>query len=177
MYGAPLIESLAVKNFRRSVGAVALGVLLALGIAVLVVFGIFWPLAMRFLDPALARETFLPSLFLVLAAGFSFYWGGMISSYRAPGRRKLHGTLVAPATFAISPSVNLLSGKGMFPGIDSSQATLFMLAILLVAVGGAYVGARRGEALYTHNRRFIRQRKRRTVDNKEGTANEPERQG
>lgn len=172
----PLVEYPAMKGFRESVGAVALGVLLALGIAVLVVFGIFWPIAMRFLDPSLAQNTLFPSLFLVLAAGFSFYWGGMISSYRAPGRRKLHGALVAPATFAISPVVNVFSGKGLFPGLDSLQAISLMLVVLLVAIVSAYVGARRGEALYAHNRRFIRQRQRQKMD-KERFANEPERRG
>ena len=164
------------KSFRKSVGALALGVLLALGIAVLVVFGIFWPIAMRFLDPSLADGAFFPSLFLVLAAAFAFYWGGMISSYRAPGRRKLHGTMVAPITFAISPVVNLLSGNGLFPGLDSPRSILFMLGVLLVAVGGAYVGARRGEALYIHNRQFIERRKRQ-VQNKQRTVSEPERRG
>ena len=164
------------KNFRKSVGALTLGVLLALGIAVLVVFGIFWPIAMRFLDPSLAEGTFFPSLFLVLAAAFAFYWGGMISSYRAPGRRTLHGTLVAPATFAISPVVNLLSGKGLFPGLESLSAILFMLVVLLVAAGGAYVGARRGEALYAHNRQFIERRRRQQQD-KRRAVSEPERRG
>ena len=149
---------------------------MALGIAVLVVFGIFWPIAMRFLDPSLADGAFFPSLFLVLAAAFAFYWGGMISSYRAPGRRKLHGTMVAPITFAISPVVNLLSGNGLFPGLDSPRSILFMLGVLLVAVGGAYVGARRGEALYIHNRKFIESRKRQ-VQNKQRTVSEPERRG
>jgi hypothetical protein len=164
------------KNFRKSLGALALGVLLALGIAVLVVFGIFWPIAMRFLDPSLAENTFFPSLFLILAAGFAFYWGGMISSYRAPGRRKLHGTLVAPATFAISPIVNVLSGKGLFPGLDSLRTVSFMLVVLLIATAGAYVGARRGVALYAHNRRFIERRKQQRLEKKQ-VASEPERRG
>lgn len=152
----------------------ALGVLLALGIAVLVVFGIFWPIAMRFLDPSLAENTLFPSLFLILAAAFAFYWGGMISSYRAPGRRKLHGTLVAPVTFAISPVVNVLSGNGLFPGLDSPRATMFMLTILLVATGGAYIGARRGEALFAHNRKYIERRRRQRAE-KQQVASEPER--
>lgn len=164
------------KNLRKSIGALALGVLLALGIAVLVVFGIFWPIAMRFLDPSLAEGTFFPSLFIVLAAAFAFYWGGMICSYRAPGRRKLHGTLVAPATFAISPVVNILSGRGLFPGLESLSAIFFMFVVLLVAVGGAYVGARRGEALFLHNRHFIERRRRRQQD-QQATVSEPERRG
>ncbi|MGB3634656.1 MAG: hypothetical protein WA982_11495 [Rubrobacteraceae bacterium] len=162
------------KSYRTSIWALVLGVLLALGIAVLVVFGIFWPIAMRFLDPSLADSTFFPSLFLILAAGFAFYWGGMISSYRAPGRRKLHGTLVAPATFAISPLVNVLSGRGLFPGLESPRAVLFMLAILLISTGAAYVGARRGEALFAHNQQHIQRRRRLE---KKKLANEPERRG
>lgn len=171
------------KSARKSVGALALGVLLALGIAVLVVFGIFWPIAMRFLDPDLAQNSFFPSLFIVLAAGFSFYWGGMISGYRAPKRPRLHGTLVAPATFAISPLINVLSGNGLFPGLDSSRAVLFMLIVLLIAVAAAYVGARRGEALYAHNRRFIEQRRQQREQQRQRrraekrVVNEPERRG
>ena len=163
------------KNLRKSIGALALGVLLALGIALLVVFGIFWPIAMRFLDPSLTSSSFF-SLFLLLAAAFAFYWGGMISSYRAPARRRLHGTLVAPVTFAISPILNLLSGEGLFPGLGSASAVLFMLVVLLVAIAGAYVGARRGEALYAHNRQYIERRKRQRRE-KQRVANEPERRG
>lgn len=176
MFAAPLVKSRDMKNFRKSVWALALGVLLVLGIAVLVVFGIFWPIAMRFLDPSLAENTFFPSLFLMLAAAFAFYWGGMISSYRAPGRRKLHGTLVAPVTFAISPVVNVLSGQGLFPGLDSPRAALFMLVVLLVAICSAYVGARRGVALYVHNRRFIERRKQQRAE-RQRMASEPERRG
>jgi hypothetical protein len=115
-------------------------------------------------------------LFLILAAAFAFYWGGMISSYRAPGRKKLHGTLVAPATFAISPLINVLTGEGLFPQIDSLQAISFMLVVLLVATIGAYIGARRGVALYAHNRRFIERRKQQRAEKKQ-VASEPERRG
>ncbi|CAN5889508.1 hypothetical protein BH23ACT11_BH23ACT11_20450 [soil metagenome] len=176
MVDRALVDSQAMKNVRQSVGALGLGILLALGIAVLVVFGIFWPIAMRFLDPALASDTFYPSLFLVIASAFAFYWGGMISSYRAPGRRKLHGTLVAPATFAISPVVNVLSGKGLFPGLESSRAMLFMFVILLIASASAYIGARRGVALQAHNRKHIQTRRRRREQNQD-VASEPERRG
>ncbi len=164
------------RSFRKSFWSIALGVLLALGIAVLVVFGIFWPIAMRFLDPSLAEGAFFPSLFLVLAAAFAFYWGGMISSYRAPGRRKLHGVLVAPVTFAISPAINVLSGNGLFPGLNSPRAILFMVVILLISTGGAYVGARRGEVLYAHNRKFI-ERRRRQRQNKQQAVSGPEHRG
>ena len=64
----------------------------------------------------------------------------------------------------------------MFPGLNSPQAILFMLVVLLIATGGAYVGARRGEALYAHNRRFIERRKQQRLEKKR-VASEPERRG
>ena len=117
--------------------------------------------------------------FLVLAAAFAFYWGGMISSYRAPKRRKLHGVLVAPVTFAISPAINVLSGNGLFPGLNSPRSILFMIVILLISAGGAYVGARRGEALYAHNRKYIQRRRRQRQNEKqaEQAVSGPEHRG
>lgn len=154
------------RSLRKSIWAVALGVLLALGVALLVVFGILAPLFTAFMGTGrfgleMAGPTSFPMALLVFAAAFSFYWGGMISSYRAPDHRRLHGTLVAPAAFSVSPVINLLSGRGLFPGLETVGQALFMVAVLLIAVGGAYVGARRGEVIHAHNQRHIRRRQQR----------------
>src|SRR5215210_502912 len=142
----------------RSIAAVALGVLVALVIGLLVVFGIFAPVFTAFFGMEIAASTAVPTAMLVFAAAFSFYFGGMAASYRAPSRRRLHGAVVAPAAFVVSPAVNLATGHGMFPGVASAVTVTLMVAFLAVSVGAAYVGARRGEALYAHNRRVSERR-------------------
>lgn len=141
---------------RKSVFAIALGVFLALAVGLLVVFGILAPTFTRFFGVEFARMSILTGGLLFFSVAFAFYWGGMISSYRAPGRRRTHGTLVAPAAFAISPIVNLATGEGMFPNVDTPRTVIFLLSFLIVSVAAAYVGALRGEALYAYNRRFAR---------------------
>jgi hypothetical protein len=138
----------------KSVLAVGLGVLVALAIGLLVVFGILAPVFTRFFGLELAGSTAVPITLMVFAAAFSFYFGGMAASYRAPARRRLHGTLVAPVAFAISPAINVASGEGMFPGLDTGGAILLAAVFLIVSFGAAYVGARRGEALYAYNRKL-----------------------
>jgi predicted ABC-type exoprotein transport system permease subunit len=140
----------------RSINAVGLGVFLALLIGLLAVFGILAPVLTRFLGLELVGSTALPTSLLVFAAAFSFYFGGMAASYRAPARRRLHGTLVAVVAFAISPIINLVTGEGLFPGLDTGRAVLLAAVFLAVSVAASYVGARRGEALYAHNQRLIR---------------------
>lgn len=135
----------------KSVSAVGLGVLLALMIGLLVVFGILAPLFTRFFGMEMVGSTAVPSVLLVFAAAFSFYFGGMAASYRAPARRRLHGTLVALVAFAISPAINLLTGKGLFPGMENAGTALFVALVLLVSIAASYVGARRGESLYAYN--------------------------
>src|ERR687897_2860647 len=108
----------------RSVGAVGLGVLIALAIGLLVVFGILAPVFTTVFGLELARSSALPITLMVFADAFSFYFGGMAASYRAPARRRLHGTLVAPVAFIISPAVNLVTGEGMFPGLDTAARVL-----------------------------------------------------
>jgi len=137
---------------------VALGVLVALAIGLLVTFGIFAPVFTRFFGMDIATSTAVPTAMLVFAAAFSFYFGGMAASYRAPAQRRLHGTLVAPAAFVVSPAINLATGQGMFPGIGSAVSVALAAAFLAVSVGAAYVGSRRGEALYAYNRRMARRR-------------------
>jgi hypothetical protein len=142
----------------KSVTAVGLGVLIALAIGVLVVFGILAPVFTRFFGLELAGSTALPTTLMVFAAAFSFYFGGMAASYRAPARRRLHGTLVAPAAFVISPAINLATGEGMFPGLDTAATVVLATVFLAVSFAAAHVGARRGEALFAYNRKFARRR-------------------
>ena len=128
--------------------------LIALAIGVLVVFGILAPVFTRFFGLELAGSTALPITLMVFADAFAFYFGGMAASYRAPARRRLHGTLVAPAAFAISPAINVASGESMFPNLDTGGAVLLATVFLAVALGAAYVGARRGEAFYAYNQKL-----------------------
>ena len=143
----------------RSVTAVGLGVLIALAIGLLVVFGILAPVFTRFFGLELAGSTALPITLMVFADAFSFYFGGMAASYRAPARRRLHGTLVAPVAFVLSPVINLATGKGMFPGLETAGAILLAAVFLAVSIGASYVGARRGEALYAYNQKLARRRR------------------
>jgi hypothetical protein len=145
----------------RSIVAVFLGILLALGIGLLVAIGILAPVLSWLYGLEPSRSAAVPVVLplLVFVAGFAFYFGGMAASYRAPGRRRLHGTLVAPVAFVISPVVNLASGRVPFPKVDSLPATLFLLLLLLVSVAAAYVGGRRGESLYAYNQSFSRRKR------------------
>jgi hypothetical protein len=80
----------------------------------------------------------------------------MAASYRAPARRRLHGTLVTPAAFAISPAINLATGKGIFPGLESVGTIVLAVVFLAVSFAASYVGALRGEALYAYNQKSAR---------------------
>src|SRR3954451_2882673 len=148
----------------KSVGAVLLGILLALGIGVLVIFGIAAPFFTRFFGPELA-STALPAVIVLFAAAFAFYFGGMLASYKAPSRRRLHGVMVGVASFAISPVVNLASFAASanttdpFANLRSSGALLLTAVLLVVVLAASYVGARRGEALHAHNQAVIRRQR------------------
>lgn len=149
-------------SMKKSVGAVLFGILLALGIGVLVVLGILAPVFTRFFGQTLT-STALPSVLLVFAAAFSFYFGGMFASYRAPSRRRLHGTLVGLVSFAVTPLVNLLTsafGAGSDPLANLRTSTGVLLSVVLFAavVAASYVGGRRGEAIYAHNAQVLRKR-------------------
>lgn len=128
--------------------------LIALTVGLLVVFGILAPVFTRFFGLEVVGSSAVPIVLMVFADAFSFYFGGMAASYRAPARRRLHGTLVAPVAFAISPAVNLASGESMFPALDTGGAVLLAAVFLVVSFAAAYVGARRGEALYVYNRKL-----------------------
>lgn len=148
---------------KRSITTILLGVLLSFVIALLVVFGIFAPiLSVVFGLGELSTSGVLPVVLMVFAAAFAFYWGGMAAGYRATRRRSLHGALVGVAAFGISPIVNLATGQGPFPRIDSPTAVLLLALIFAVSVGAGYVGGRRGEALYEYNQRFARKPRRNT---------------
>jgi hypothetical protein len=147
----------------RSVLAVGVGMLVAFVLVLLIVFGILAPVLswlFRLEPSASAVRNFAPLLLFV--CGLSFYFGGMAAAFKAPGRHLLHGTLVAPVAFVISPVVNLLLGKTPFPGLDSVGAILLAVAFLAVSVAAAYVGARRGQALQAHNESVLRRMRRRT---------------
>ena len=156
----------------KSVGAVLVGILLALGIGVLEIFGIVAPIFTRFFGPELA-STALPMGIVVFAAAFAFYFGGMFASYKAPSRRRLHGVMVGVTSFAISPLVNLgtsavtAGGNDPFANLRTPGAMLFTGVLFIAVLAASYVGARRGEALYAHNQAFIR-RQRRRQESKEG---------
>ncbi|MGI8910411.1 MAG: hypothetical protein ACR2JR_07650 [Rubrobacteraceae bacterium] len=145
----------------KSVTAVLLGALISLAIGLLVVFGIVAPLFTSFVSPDLARASALPSGVLVCAVAFSFYFGGMAAGYRAPGRRRLHGVLVVPVLFALSPALNFVAGQDPFPQFRAPGAALLSVALLIVAVAAAYIGARRGEGLYAYNQSHLRRQRSR----------------
>lgn len=131
--------------------------LVAFAFILLILFGILAP-ALSWLfqvqPSASTVQTFAPVLLVICALGF--YFGGMATAYKAPGRRLLHGTLVAPVASLISPIINLGLGKTPFPGLDSVGTALLAVAFLAASVVAAYVGARRGQALQAHNERVLR---------------------
>ena len=152
---------------KKSVGAVLWGIFLALGVGVVLVFGIIAPLLTRFVGRDLASSG-VPVVFVVFAAAFAFYWGGMVSAYKAPSRRRLHGVLVGLVSFAVSPLVNLgltvvnsNSGSDPFANLRTPGAALLTAVVFVVVITASYVGARRGESLYEHNARHIKARERR----------------
>ena len=150
----------------KSVGAVLIGILLALGVGALLIFGIAAPFFTYFFGPELA-STALPAVFVLFAAAFAFYFGGMVASYKAPSRRRLHGVLVGVAASAISPLVNLVApdvtvrGGDPFANVRTPGTLLFTVALLVVVLVASYVGARRGEALLAHNQAVIRNQRTR----------------
>ncbi len=137
----------------KSVMAVGIGVLLALAIGLLVVQGILAPVFTRFFGLERSGPAALPLILLLFASAFSFYFGGMAASYKAPSRHALHGVLVVPVAFALASALNLALGKGFLPGIEDAGALLLVLVFLLVSAAASYVGSKRGAEIYAHNRR------------------------
>jgi len=146
--------------FMKSVVAVGIGVLLALGISLLVVLGIFAPILTTFVGWERSGPEALPLVLLVFGAAFSFYFGGMAASYKAPLRHRLHGVLVVPAAFVLSSGLNLLLGRGLLPGVHGAGAAGLVLLFLVVSVAAAYVGAKRGAEIYAHNQKVQRRRRK-----------------
>jgi hypothetical protein len=137
----------------KSIMAVGIGVLLALAIGLLVVQGILAPLFTRFLGLERTGPDALPLILLLFASAFSFYFGGMAASYKAPSRHILHGVLVVPAAFILATAVNLALGKGILPGMQGTATLLLATAFLLASTAASYVGSKRGAEIYAHNQR------------------------
>jgi hypothetical protein len=140
----------------RSLVAVGIGMLLALALGLLVVQGIIAPVFTRFFGLERTGPAALPLVLLVFAAAFSFYFGGMAASYKAPSRHLLHGILVVPAAFVLSLGINLALGRGFLPGAVDAGTILLVLVFLGVSAAASYIGARRGVTLYAHNQKFKR---------------------
>ena len=139
--------------------AVGIGMLLALAVGLLVVLGIFAPVFTRVFGLQRSGPAALPLVLLVFAAAFSFYFGGMAASYKAPFRHRLHGVLVVPVAFVVSSGLNLILGKGFLPGIDGAGAVMLVVVFLLVSAAASYVGAKRGADIYAHNQKVGQRRK------------------
>ena len=136
--------------------AVGIGMLLALALGLLVVQGIIAPVFTRFFGLERTGPAALPLVLLVFAAAFSFYFGGMAASYKAPSRHLLHGILVVPAAFVLSLGINLALGRGFLPGAVDAGTILLVLVFLGVSAAASYIGARRGATLYAHNQKLKR---------------------
>src|SRR5215218_2696829 len=106
----------------RSVVAVGIGVLLSLAIGLLVVQGILAPIFTRFFGLERTGPAALPLILLVFASAFSFYFGGMAASYKAPSNHLVHGLLVDPTAFVHASALNVALRKGLLPGIEGAGA-------------------------------------------------------
>jgi hypothetical protein len=144
----------------KSVMAVGIGVLLALAIGLLVVQGILAPVFTRFFGLERSGPAVLPLLLLVFASAFSFYFGGMAASHKAPSRHVLHGIMVVPAAFILASALNLALGRGFLSGIKGAGASLLEVLFLVASVAASYVGSKRGAEIYTHNQRVERLRRK-----------------
>ena len=144
----------------KSVTAVGIGVLLALAIGLLVVQGMLAPVFTRFFGLERSGPVALPLILLVFASAFSFYFGGMAASYKAPSRHLLHGILVVHAAFILASVLNLALGRGFLPGIEGAGAGLLEVLFLVASVAASYVGSKRGAEIYAHNQRVERLRRK-----------------
>jgi hypothetical protein len=144
----------------KSVMAVGIGVLLALAIGLLVVQGIIAPVFTRFFGMERTGPDALPLILLLFASAFSFYFGGMAASYKAPFRHLLHGIMVVPTAFLLASALNLVLGRGLLPGIQGAGGVLLAAAFVLISVAASYVGSKRGAEIYAHNQKVERLRRR-----------------
>ena len=129
--------------------AVGIGLLLALAVGLLVVQGILAPVFTRIFGLEREGPATLPLALLVFAAAFSFYFGGMAASYKAPFRHRLHGVLIVPVAFVLSSALNLALGKGFLPGVDGPWALGLVIVFLVASTAASYLGAHRGEAIFS----------------------------
>ena len=144
----------------KSVMAVGIGVLLALAIGLLVVQGIIAPVFTRFFGMERTGPDALPLILLLFASAFSFYFGGMAASYKAPSRHLLHGVMVVPTAFLLASALNLVLGRGLLPGIQGAGGVLLAAAFILISVAASYIGSKRGAEIYAHNQKVERLRRR-----------------
>jgi hypothetical protein len=144
----------------KSVMAVGIGVLLALAIGLLVVQGIIAPVFTRFFGMERTGPDALPLILLLFASAFSFYFGGMAASYKAPSRHLLHGVMVVPTAFLLASALNLVLGRGLLPGIQGAGGVLLAAAFVLISVAASYIGSKRGVEIYAHNQKVERLRRR-----------------
>ncbi|MDN5697987.1 MAG: hypothetical protein L0G70_08455 [Rubrobacter sp.] len=141
----------------RSVSAILFGMLLALVIGAIVLLGILAPVFTVFMGMEGARMTPVIAVTVAVAVGMSFYFGGMLASYRAPRLRQLHGVLVAVVSFGLSLLVNLLfsvsfeTNQDPLANVRFGSGLLLTVALFVVSVAAAYIGSRRGEGLYAYN--------------------------
>jgi hypothetical protein len=147
-------------NYMKSIMAVGIGVLLALAVGLLVVQGILAPVFTRFFGLERTGPAALPLILLVFASAFSFYFGGMAASYKAPSRHVLHGVLVVPAAFVLASSLNLALGRGLLPGIEGASAGVLVVVFLLASFAASYVGSKRGAEIHAHNQRVEQLRRK-----------------
>lgn len=149
---------------KKSISAVLIGILLALLLGALGIFGIAAPF-FTFVFGLEAVPSVLPPIIVVFAAAFAFYWGGMAAGYIAPSRHRLHGVMVGIVSFAISPLINLGGGADPFAGLRTSGTLLLTVLLIAVVLAASYVGAGRGAALYVQNEAVVRrQRSRRAQE-------------
>src|SRR5919107_6183707 len=142
----------------KSIMAVGIGLLLAIMLGLIVVLGILAPILTTFVGWTRSGPDVLPLVLLAFAAAFSFYFGGMAASYKAPSRHRLHGTLVVPVAVVLSLVLNLVLGRGFLPGVDGPGTILLVAVFIVVSVAASYVGAQRGAQLYAHNQKFTQRR-------------------
>ncbi len=144
----------------KSVMAVGIGMLLALAIGLLVVQGILAPVFTTFFGLERSGPSTLPLVLLVFASAFSFYFGGMAASYKAPSNHLVHGIMVVPAAFVLASALNLALGKGFLPGVEGRGTLLLALVFLLASVAASYVGSKRGAQIHAHNQRVEQLRRK-----------------
>ena len=147
-----------------SVRAIVSGMLLALVLGILVLFGIFAPILTAFVGDRIAEVSVFTGVVLIFSVAFAFYFGGMAASYLAPARRVLHGIMVSVLSFAISLLVNfgalvlLETDRDPIANLRGPGEILLTTTLVFVSVVASYVGARRGIVFYTHNQKRLRQR-------------------